>query len=148
MVKAFLSLTLAVAVVATSGCATNTASLKHDHDLVAAVSAVLTYVQRDGKAVKLVRGSSVSDDQWALLWKTTLIAVTPNPNNDESLAAGEFRIDEIDMRSDSAHIAGVLGPIPKPKPGMIMLACGTEYKLWLGRDGLGWRVLDASLTVC
>lgn len=148
MVKTFLLLALAVAVVATNGCATNTASRQHDRDLVAAVSAVLKYVQHDGKPVKLVRGSSIGDAQWAVLGKTTLIAVAPHPDSENSLAAGEFRIDEIDMRSDSAHIAGVLGPIPKRKPGVILLACGTGYKLWVGREGSGWRVLDASLLVC
>jgi hypothetical protein len=147
MVKAFSLLSLAVAIVVASGCATNAKSVQRDHDLVAAVSAMLTSLQRDGKPVKLVRGSNVSDAKWAVLWKTPLIAVTPDPNNDNSLAEGSFRLDEIDIRTDSAYISGVLGPIPKPKPG-IMLACGTEYKTWLKRDGSGWRVLGSSITVC
>jgi hypothetical protein len=147
MIKTFSFLSLAVAVVATSGCATNAASRRHDQDMVAAVSAVLTYVQRDGPSVKLIRGSNVTDPQWAVLSRSLPIGVTPDRDSNVSLAEGSFRLDEIDMRKDSAHVVGVLGPVPRPRPG-VLLACGQNYTLWVNRNGSTWRVLAESLVVC
>ena len=67
---------------------------------------------------------------------------------DFSLPGGYFRLEDAAIDGDLARVAGVLGPVPKPKPGVIMLACGTGYYIDLRVDGTSWKITSVMYREC
>jgi hypothetical protein len=65
-----------------------------------------------------------------------------------SLPSGYFLLEYAAIDGYLARVAGVLGPVPKPKPGVIMLACGTGYYIDLRVDGTSWTITNVMLREC
>jgi hypothetical protein len=65
-----------------------------------------------------------------------------------SLPGGFFLVEYAVIEGHLTRVAGVLGPVPKPKPGVIMLACGTGYYIDLSVDGTSWTITNVMLREC
>lgn len=65
------------------------------------------------------------------------------------LPEGHMRLDSLWVAGDSARFVGWFGPIPRPRPG-VMLGCGERLKLWLFRRADStWSPGDTyAITVC
>jgi len=62
--------------------------------------------------------------------------------------AGCFLLKEAEVRGDRARIGGVLGPIPSPRPGLVMMNCGTRYHVDLRAKGMSWEIVRVTLEAC
>lgn len=70
-------------------------------------------------------------------------------NEDQSLPEKHLLLDEVRVDQDQARFRAVLGPVPKPRPGQILLACGTRYFLTLRRNEEGvWDVAETAMAEC
>lgn len=88
------------------------------------------------KFERLIRGERLPAD---LLAGVDFAASTETAT--ESLPGGYARLDRIEINADKATVTLWYGPIPKPQPGVMMLACGTGYTFQLQRDANGeWQV--------
>jgi hypothetical protein len=72
------------------------------------------------------------------------------PNGEEeSLPRGYLRLDTVDVHGDQANLAFWTGPVPKAKPGTVLLDCGTGYTYQLTRGAGGkWKVANAGMSQC
>jgi hypothetical protein len=62
--------------------------------------------------------------------------------------SGYFLVEYAVIEGRLARVAGVLGPVPKPRPGVVMLACGTGYYIDLSIDGTSWKITNVMLREC
>lgn len=65
-----------------------------------------------------------------------------------SFPAGHLLLQTLEVNGDSASVSALLGPVPKAKPGEILLDCGTRYSFTMTRAGGVWKVGAMSIAVC
>ncbi len=64
------------------------------------------------------------------------------------LPAGYFLLKSIRFHDDSATVTGTMGPIPAPRDGLVLLACGTTLLIDVTKTPAGWVGKVSSLIVC
>ena len=65
-----------------------------------------------------------------------------------SLPDGYFLVEYAVVDGSVARVTGVLGPVPKPRPGFVMLGCGTGYYIDLTVDGATWKITKVLYREC
>ncbi len=66
----------------------------------------------------------------------------------DKVPAGYFVLEYAAVHGDRAGLGGVLGPIPKPRPGYVLLSCGTGIYIDFRNDGEKWRISDVRYKEC
>jgi hypothetical protein len=71
------------------------------------------------------------------------------PETEElSLPEGYFVVKTFDLQAGRGTLSGLLGPVPKPRPGVPLLACGTTYRIALSKVSGEWKANIVGITVC
>ena len=79
----------------------------------------------------------------------TAIALESPTAETESLPEGYARLDRAEIEGDTATVTFWYGPIPKPRPGELLMACGSGHTYIFKRDETGsWTLANQSVTVC
>ncbi len=65
------------------------------------------------------------------------------------LPAGHLEITEVELGERYATVAATLGPVYAPRESVVLLSCGTNYRLSLLKEGTaGWKVAKSYSSVC
>jgi hypothetical protein len=66
-----------------------------------------------------------------------------------TLPAGYVELRRAEVHGDTASVTFWRGPVPKPRPGVMLLSCGTGTTLLFKRDASGaWQPNGMSVSVC
>lgn len=65
-----------------------------------------------------------------------------------TLPPGYFYLDRLEVEGDAAVFRGQIGPIPAPRPGVLLDACGTTFTIRLRRTSGNWIIDETDLMVC
>lgn len=72
-----------------------------------------------------------------------------HPANGWDFPSRHFLLKAVSINGDSAHVVGMLGPVPSPRPNFGLLACGSSVDITLQRNSSGgWQVTQTNETVC
>ena len=71
------------------------------------------------------------------------------PSNGFRLPPHHLVLYSVTHSGDSAHVVATFGPFPQARPGVALLACGSNLDISFQRDGNGlWQESDTTTTVC
>jgi hypothetical protein len=104
-----------------------------------------------GTPRKFVVSDSIDDrTRAALATLRTVIGRETLPETDEAtLLEGYARLDKIVVEGDTASVTVWTGPIPKPRPNVMIMSCGAGHTVRLRKDATGaWIVDGMSVVVC
>lgn len=73
-------------------------------------------------------------------------AVTKSP--EWTLPPGYFLLQRVEIAGAKGSVAGLYGPVPAPKPGVGLLACGTRVFVQFTREGGHWQRGETQEVVC
>jgi hypothetical protein len=121
------------------------------NDLAAPLAVALDFVDRDHKATLVAApGLGAAARAAAVASRRTVIdpdAVTQTA--EDSLPPGYLRLDSVTVAGDEARVQLWSGPIVRPKPGEMLLSCGTGLRFQLKRETDGtWTISSRGITVC
>jgi hypothetical protein len=138
------------AAVASRGTGAATKVAKSDA-LATALPIALDSVDPDHKAI-LVAGAALSEParRAAASGGRRLIDLADVPQTAEAtFPAGYLRIDSATLSGDEARVRLWKGPIPKAKPGVVLMDCGTGLSFQLKRGSGGiWTISSRGITLC
>ncbi|MEO8033652.1 MAG: hypothetical protein ABI837_04420, partial [Acidobacteriota bacterium] len=101
------------------------------------------------KPHKFVVSDSIDDRTRAVL--ATLRPVIDRetlPETDEAtLLEGYARLDKVVVEGDTASVTIWSGPIPKPRPNVMIMACGTGRTVRFHKNFLGVWTMDEGMSV-
>lgn len=121
------------------------------NDLAAILALALNSTDPDHKAV-LVAGAGLSKATRAAAASTgrAIIDLEAVPQSAEAtLPAGYLRIDSVTLSGGEGSVRVWRGPIPKAKPGLILLDCGTGLAFQLKRSSDGiWTISSRGISQC
>jgi hypothetical protein len=108
-----------------------------------------TVTQNEIVAAVVAEPNSIAFAAMSAVGKPTLTPSQVPPSDQHYFPEHYWRVDTVAVFGDSARFVAWQGPIPKPKPGML-LGCGTGHKLWLFRQPDGSWALGPTIgiTVC
>ncbi len=119
--------------------------------LVEALDVALLRVEFHGGAVEVIVIGPAIDEATASVLKRARGAIplkempaSPGLN----LPAKYFLLKSFQLSNDRGALTGTLGPVFAPKPGVILMACGTTFKLDLDRSTGTWQAKVSSVIVC
>lgn len=85
---------------------------------------------------KWIAGEHLPDA--ALAAFSALRTIVRDPEAARTLPAGTLRLDEVAIDGDGAHVRVWHGPIPQPRPGEMLLACGSGTTYTFDRVNGAW----------
>jgi hypothetical protein len=121
------------------------------NDLAVAIAVALDAADPEQKAV-LVAGPGLSAAARAAAGSTgrSILDSDAVPQTAEAtFPAGYLRIDSATLSGDEARVRLWKGPIPKAKPGVLLMDCGTGLNFQLKRGSGGiWTISSRGITLC
>jgi hypothetical protein len=121
------------------------------NDLAAAIAVALDSADPEHKAV-LVASPGLSAAARAAAASAGRSILDPDavPQTAEAtFPAGYLRIDSATLSGDEARVRLWKGPIPKAKPGVVLMDCGTGLSFQLKRGSGGiWTISSRGITLC
>ena len=69
-------------------------------------------------------------------------------SEDWTLPAGYLVLQSLNIDASKGVAVALVGPVPASKPGVLLLACGTTYRLALEKSPSGWSARILGGTVC
>jgi arylsulfatase A-like enzyme len=128
-----------------------TTAASESNGLAAALAVALDAADPDHKAV-IVAGEKLSPDARAATasaGRPTIDLKSVPQTSEASLPAGYLRIDSATLSGDEVSVRLWKGPIPKAKPGVILMDCGTgiSFQLKRGSDGT-WTIASRGISQC
>jgi hypothetical protein len=71
------------------------------------------------------------------------------PRSEEyELPTGYFALEMVRIAGETAIFAGRLGPVPRQRPGLMIDACGTGFRISMERRGGRWFVGPVEIGKC
>jgi hypothetical protein len=126
-------------------------SAQDEQRLLAVVDAAREKVEfHNGRVKVFVIGPAIDEAAGAVL-KRALGAITQDqlpPDAAFKLPAGYFLLKSLRVSGDTATVSGTLGPVPAPREGVVLLACGTTFNIDVSKTPEGWVARVSSLIVC
>jgi hypothetical protein len=119
--------------------------------LLAVVGAARERVEFHGGRVRVfVIGPTIDEPAGAVL-KRAVGAITQDevPRDPAfKLLTGYFLLKSLRVTGDKATVSGTLGPVPAPREGGVLLACGTTFNIDVTKTPDGWVARVSSLSAC
>ena len=140
----------ALVVVAASG-PRQPQSVPTNPTLLEAFEAVRVLVEFHGGPVEvIVIGPSIDETTAAVLKRErAAIQLKEVPaGSGLKLPARHLLLNSFQLGPDRGSLSATLGPVPAPQPGLILLACGTNFRIDLDRSSGKWHVKVVGLTAC
>ena len=119
--------------------------------LLEAFEAVRVLVEFHGGPVEvIVIGPSIDETTAAVLKRErAAIQLKEVPaGSGLKLPARHLLLNSFQLGPDRGSLSATLGPVPAPQPGLILLACGTNFRIDLDRSSGKWHVKVVGLTAC
>ena len=124
-------------------CITTMAS---DADLDALLNAALSSI--DPKSTRTFTLSKGLDARVRAAIATKRTVATPPSSDTVSLPADYARVDAFTIDGDHATVKVWLGPVEKPKAGVMSLSCGTGMTIYFEHRNGAWVETSRGIAVC
>jgi len=135
------SIALAAIIVAATGCSH---AMKDQAELIRAA-----LVGRDPQPVIVLPAELPENTKQAARSVGTTIAQSNVPRSTEwSLPPGYFVLQHVEIASAKGSVSGLIGPVPAPKPGVGLLACGSQVSVQFTRQNGRWQRGETQEVVC
>ena len=149
MPKFKLPIAAAVAAIALAGCAapskrTGASASALENQLV---GALLAAAEREGQVSKVLLAPGLpAGIRSALASRRSTVAAQSDAI--EGLAKGQLLVQSASLEQSQATLTARLGPVPRPKPNVALLACGTGLTVTFNLVGGQWQQGDLQILNC
>ncbi|HWS71405.1 MAG TPA: hypothetical protein VN605_04795, partial [Thermoanaerobaculia bacterium] len=121
-------------------------TLTSDEELQALLTVTLAAV--DANATRKFTVSKGLDARVRATLATLRTVASPPWSDTVSLPADYARLDQLAIDGDKATAKVWLGPVEKPKPGVMSMSCGTGMTIYFERRNGAWVETSRGIAVC